>query len=371
MKVNLPVVFSQWDDRWGKEWLGFNTKLPYNIYNYGCLLNCLAMICRYYGKDEDPLSLNGKLKDIKGFVSGGNYVWGSITKVYSDIKERLTQTPSPLTDSQFQEIKTALDNGYPVMLEIDYNPKTSQPDMHFVLCCGYNPSNENDLTIADPLGGKLRSLKDYLGWYKPSARKSIERYVIYEGKTPVESAGKVLIDKKELKVLNFVKEQWVKLVAYLEIGTDPNNTLYEDVQRVIGGFKSRVTDLQKQVDFANTEVKNREEQVGRLKNQLLESEKLQKALNIKLNEALKQASGTVGLYEGRIKELQGQVDTLAKEKGSLKTEIANQKTEISNLKTKIENIAKPSMEDASITTLMLVLIKKILHFKRGGESNAE
>ena len=371
MKINLPVVFSQWDERWSKELLGFNKALPWNIYNYGCFVACLAMVCRYYGKNEDPLTFNNFLKSKNGFVANsGNYIYGSITRCYSDIKEKRTDTPSPLTDSQVQEIKTALDNGFAVIFEIDYNPKTVASDQHFVVCCDYNPSEENDFTIADPLGGKLRSLKDYLGWYKPSARKSIEQYLIYDGKKPIESAGKVLVDKKELEVFNFVREQWVKLVAYLEIGTDPNSTPFEEAQRVIGGFKSRVTDVQNQLDTANAEVKNRTEQVGRLKGQLLEQEKLQKALNNELKEALKKVGDSAGLYEGRIKELQGQVDTLAKEKGGLNTEITTLKTEIENLETKIEKLAGLTLEDMTTMTIMLCLIKKLLGRKKGGEQGA-
>jgi len=364
MKINLSVIFSQWDSRWGKLYLGFNTRLPWNIYNYGCLLSCLAMVCRYYGKNEDPASLNELLKKYRGFADGGNYIYGSLTRCYSDIKKKRIDTPSSLTDGQLQEIKTALENGYPVMFEIDYNPRTVKADQHFVLCCGYNPSNENDFLIADPLGGKLRSLKDYLGWYKPSARKSIEQYIIYEGKTPTESGGKVSIDKKELAVLNFVKEQWVKLISYLEIGSDPSTTHYEDVQRVIGGFKSRVTDLQKQLDTATTEVNNRIEQVSRLNEQLLQQDKLQKALSIQLKDALKNQGNLTGVYEARIKDLQGQVNALSKEKGGLNIIISQQETKIKDLEVRIENIAGLTINDMSATTILLFLIKKLL---KGGK----
>jgi Sec-independent protein translocase protein TatA len=373
MKVSIPVSYSQWDDRWSKEYLGFNTSLPWNIYNYGCLLACLAMVCKYYGKDENPLSLNNLLKSKKGFVANsGEYVWGSITKCYSDIVERKTETPTKLTDTQIQEIKTALDNNYPVMLEVDYNPKTVKADMHFVLAVDYNPSDENDFTIIDPLGGKTESLKKYLGWYKPSCRDSIERYVVYEGKVPEESAGKVLIDKSELKTFNYVKEQWVKLVSYLEIGSNPNTTPFEDAQKVIGGYKSRVTDVQNQLDIAKTEVKNREEQVSRLKEQLLEQEKLQKALSDQLNEALKNSGNVAGLYEGRIKELQGQIDSISKEKGALNITISQLQTEIKNLENKVENLVALTVNDMPLSTLILYVVKKLLSkiSLKGGEKNA-
>jgi Sec-independent protein translocase protein TatA len=367
MRINLPVVYSQNDDRWKAEWLGFNIKLPYNIGNYGCLDSCLAMVCKYFGKNENPLTLNNLLKEKKGFVAnGGEYVWGAITKCYPDIKEKMIQTPSLLTDGQVQEIKTTLDNGMPVVCQIDYNPKTNQPDMHFVVVVDYNHSDENDFTIADPINGKIRSLKDYLGFWKPNARNTIERYITYEGKKPAEVAGQVSVSQVDYKIFNFVKEQWIKLISYLEMGTDPNLTPFEDVQRVIGGFKSRVTDVQKQLDFSNTEVKNREEQVSRLKDQLLEDEKLQKALNIKLNEALKSSSSMTGLYEGRIATLQGQVDTISKEKGALNNKITQQETEIKELKIKVDNLSLSTIEDMSSPEVFVLFIKKLLSLKKGG-----
>lgn len=180
-KVTLPQLYSQWDSRWGNILLGFNTQQPYNIYNYGCLITCLAMTAKYYGYSVDPASMNDKLKAVNGFASGGLYIWGSFVKVYSKLKEKKTDTPQALTDAQYNEIKSALDKGYPVMLQIDYNPKTVENDMHYVLAIGYNPADENDILVADPLGGKERSLKDYLGWFRPSMRKTIEQYVILEG----------------------------------------------------------------------------------------------------------------------------------------------------------------------------------------------
>jgi hypothetical protein len=329
------------------------------------------MVSKYYGKNENPLTLNTLLKDKKGFLTNsGEYIYGSLTRCYTDIKEFRTDTPSALTDTQVQEIKTALDNGKPVVLEIDYNPRTVKADQHFVLCVDYNPSEENDFTIADPLGGKVRSLKDYLGWYKPNARNTIEQYIIYEGNPPVESAGKVLIDKTELANFYKVKEQWIKLVGYLEIGTDPNLTTFEDAQRVIGGFKSRVTDLNNQLTVALADIKNREEQVSRLKEQLLENEKLRLDLNTKLIEALKNSTASAGLYEGRITELQGQVDGLAKEKGALNIKVAQLEVEIGNLKTRIENLAVLSISDLSTLTILLFLVKRLVTLK-GGEQGAK
>src|SRR3990167_7452091 len=140
MKINLPILYSQWDERWAKLLLGFNSDPQFDFYNYACLIASLAMGCRYFGKEVDPVILNDKLKEIKGYTKGGgNYVWGSITKIFSDIKENKVETPSLLTDTQIGEIKTAIDNGYPVIIGIDYNPKDVDFDSHYVVIVGYNP----------------------------------------------------------------------------------------------------------------------------------------------------------------------------------------------------------------------------------------
>ena len=75
------------DSRWGNVFLGFNTQLPYNIYNFGCLITCIAMVCKYYGKEENPLSINDKLKKVNGFVSGGNYVPDAIENDRKSVPE--------------------------------------------------------------------------------------------------------------------------------------------------------------------------------------------------------------------------------------------------------------------------------------------
>jgi len=176
------------DNRWGSALLGFNTDPRYNIHNYGCLLVCLAIVACYHGKNVTPKDMNELLKDVGGFSNGGCYNWGAISKIFKDIEERWVGTPRPLTDSQMDSIKEALDSGFPVIAQLDYNPRTAKLDMHYVLFIGYNPEDENDFTIVDPLGGKVVSLKKYLGWWRPNARRTIEQFIIYEGAVSTYSA---------------------------------------------------------------------------------------------------------------------------------------------------------------------------------------
>jgi len=160
------------------------------------------MVCRYVGYAENPSTINSKLQDNNGFRPGsGLYMWGSIKRLFEKItEERVVTTPDPLSDAQVGEIKQAMDNGWPVILQIDYNPRTVSLDMHYVLAIGYNPNDENDLTIIDPLGGVEKSLKSYLGWWRPSIRKTIEQYAVY--KCDVES------DNDELEKMRESRDRW-------------------------------------------------------------------------------------------------------------------------------------------------------------------
>lgn len=126
------------------------------------------------------------------------------------------------------------------------------------------------------------------------------------------------IDVSLFERIRDASEKFDKVVEYLEIDTnDPTLTPYEDVQRVIAGYKSRVNDLTKQLGESQGEVENREEQVGRLKGQLLNEQKAHSAEVIKLNKDVKNEQELRRVAEGRVTALQAQVDTISKQKGDL------------------------------------------------------
>jgi prefoldin subunit 5 len=142
-----------------------------------------------------------------------------------------------------------------------------------------------------------------------------------------------------------------KVCNYLEF-TNSKTTSFEDIQRVIAGYKSRITDLTNQLNPLASEIKNKEEQVSRLKTQVTEIEKLNSELTKKLTEALNSLPGMQKVYEDRITVLQGQIDTLAKEKGE---SIAT----IQTLKTKVDDLIKNQTSVLTIKDLILLIIGKI------------
>jgi uncharacterized protein YvpB len=208
--ITLPKIYNQNDKAWKRKKLGRCKNLT--IGSDGCLISCLAMVSEYYGHEINPEEMNEKLIKKGGYANGCLYIWGTLPKIYKDISERRIRTNYRLRDNNINDIKTALSNGYPVMLWIDYNPKTAVNNMHFVLAIGFNPDNENDITIADPIDGTLKSLKDYLGWFIKDARRTIEAYIIYKGK-PLEDFYNVNIDslQEAQKEIKYLKEGFKRI----------------------------------------------------------------------------------------------------------------------------------------------------------------
>lgn len=361
MKVNLPILFSQTDSRWDTIFLGFNTALPYNIHNYGCLLCCWAMCDKYFGKDTDPARLNAMYVSMgtgKAFDKGGNYIPGGNNLAFGDIKESRTATPSTLTDAQINTIKTSLDNGYPVIIGLDYNPKDVDYDSHFVVIVDYDPSDENNFTIADPLGGRLHSLKDYLGWYKPSARVTIESFVTMTGPKPKLNGDTVPVLKKDYDQYIKNSDQWQKLVKYLKPENDPNVTPFEDMQTVIAGIKSRQTDLENQLRqaiadkaAAETEVANQKDKLANTEAECQRTLKLQKAEYDALKATIPDVAKLKGQYEGTIEDLEGQLREAQKTVGLRDLDI-----------TRLTNELKLCQSDLQNYSMLEKLIKGILNF---------
>lgn len=352
------------DSRWSGILLGYNTQAQFNIYNYGCLINCLAMVARYYNKAYDPAGINKAFKDMgagKAFVAGGgDYVWGGFHLLFGDIEEKRIRTPDLLSDAQIGEIKSAIDAGYPVMVQLDVNPRTVENDQHFVLIVGYDPNDENNFTIADPLGGKLHSMKDYLGWFKPNARNTIEQYAIYKGPVPKIPASSIPVPADVFPVLVHKSTQWDQTTNEYLPGQDPAKTTFDNLKAVITGIKSRITDLTNQVASAQADSKSKDERISNLEGQVLQEQNLKKDLTDKLNDALKSSAQVVGVYEGKLKEKQGSIDTLIKEKGDLNTQLAQAQAQLKASQDELKKAKEGSVAQLSVADLLSLILKKLL-----------
>jgi len=149
MKLTIPL-FSQRDPRWKDIKLGTSTVS--NIGNYGCLLTSCAMVCKYFGKDTDPLKLNEDMKKVKGFYNGSYWIWGKLSEVYPDINfdwdifnnGNFQSIPADLT-----MIDKLLNEKIPVIVQVDFVPGDKVQE-HWVVVKG----KEDDYLINDPWTGE-------------------------------------------------------------------------------------------------------------------------------------------------------------------------------------------------------------------------
>ena len=129
-----PNYLSQRNPQWANEHLGFDTTVT--IGTDGCALTCLTMLVNGFGFNETPSSMNRKLKDLgsgSGFL-GSLIVWPGLTRAFPKILFRhiivCRDAPAPIN-----EINATLDQGQPVLLEIDRSPAPGLQN-HWVVVYG-------------------------------------------------------------------------------------------------------------------------------------------------------------------------------------------------------------------------------------------
>lgn len=310
MEIKLTKIFSQNDEEWRKDRLG----LDGTIGGVGCLMTCVAMLLNWFGHDETPKTLNQKMNNNEGYL-GNFWIWQTITAIFPDISwgNLVGGLVDPLTDAQMKYIKARIDEGYPVLLQIDNIPATSKLDEHWVLAFKYDG---DDFFVADPWDGAVKRITSW----GVQPQKLIYAYAYYKGKPVATVKPTITIPVEERDWLVEGATVRKQVAEYLQISS-PDHTPFDSIQRVIAGIKSSVTDYQSKWQTELTERKNRDEQIGRLKDQLIEEGKLREDLTKKLNDVILNTPTITKVYEDRITVLQGQIDNMGKEKGELNNQL--------------------------------------------------
>ena len=190
MQLNLSNIYGQRDERWANILLGYNKsgildafKHEYNISWYGCLIACLGILV-----DKHPDEVNNILKDGGGFSKdSGEFIWPKCTLLGLTQDYVSPEWLGPATIQGMDKAKEYLDNGYPLLCEIDFNPATNGEEMHFVLIIGYDGDK---FIIADPWTGMIESLDKYGGF-----QRALIQYRVYNKKF---SKGEEFLDYKIL-----------------------------------------------------------------------------------------------------------------------------------------------------------------------------
>ena len=330
-KLQLQEYYSQRDSRWSSKMLGFNAAgTQYTIGNYGCMITSVCAYLCAVGHKETPDTLNTKLKALGedvGYTKGsGLFIFNSLKLLYPDIVMDYVSAKwtGPVPDSGVQKMRDLIDQGEALITEVDFYPSTVMEDMHWVLVYGYTDSG--DFYIMDPWTGTKILMSTY----------GIPSRVMYcyrtYGKTIPAEGSTAVTDAETFEKLVHNSTQWDETVKYLEITSYPKDTQFEDVQRVIAGYKSRITDLQTQLTTCQAELANREEQVSRLKQQVLDEQKLRNSLSEQLTVALAEKAQVIGVYEAQLKAKQGQIDEMGEEKGELNTNLALAQADLTTCK---------------------------------------
>src|SRR4030042_950627 len=237
-KLQLQEYYSQRDSRWSGKMLGFNPAgTVYTIGNYGCLLTAICTYLCAVGHKETPDTLNDKLKALGpdvGYAKGSGLItFNSIKLIYPDIVMDYVSSKwtGPVPSTGIQKMRELIDAGEALVTEVDFFPSTPMEDMHWVLVYGY--TDNGDFNIMDPWTG-TKTLMSIYG----TPEKVIFCYRTY-GKTLSAEGDTAVTDATTYAKLVHNSTQWDETVRYLEIITDPKDTQFEDVQRVIAGLKSR------------------------------------------------------------------------------------------------------------------------------------
>lgn len=139
---------------------------------------------------------------------------------------------------------------------------------------------------------------------------------------------------------NMVKKsnQWDETCKYYDLG-DPNHTMFERLKNYISGIKSSETtcnnnlnDTKLELAKEKSERENREEQVGRLKDEVIEKDKVINSLTDQLKSREGSESETIKVLRGQLEAMTNKYKDEAKAKGEVLNQVAEWKTKYESCK---------------------------------------
>jgi len=254
MKRLIPKLQnSQRDNRWGSILLGNNSLSQFNIYNYGCLITCFG---NYIG--ETPQSVNSHKEMFTN--GGGDFIWGKSTAIGLNNTYTSPRFEDAVPSSEVVKMKGYIDQGKPLIMEVDFNPSTISEEQHYVLVIGYDDSGE--FIILDPWTGSVVSLGVYGG-----VSRAMYTYRVYDKtlafetspvddcpaklkeKTELETYLRGEIDKKQARIDTLLNENDTLSKQNLSLQTDLQSVKDHDKVTLDAALSKQRTDLL--IDFAS------------------------------------------------------------------------------------------------------------------------
>lgn len=166
---NTFPMYLQGDSAWGSKTIPGAGSMK----NYGCAINCSAMVAKYYGCQTDPGTLLNYLTGHSGITSEGKLDWQSVVNSGNGILTSYKRVSySGLAD--MTAVNSMIDSGKPVILEVRCKLSSGAFSQHFVVCTS---REGNTYYINDPLSGRT-TLDKYYYWDGGAAR-AIYGYCVF------------------------------------------------------------------------------------------------------------------------------------------------------------------------------------------------
>jgi hypothetical protein len=242
---------NQRDPRWANERLGTGANNKTTIGSHGCLITCIAMIAGI-----TPPEVNQRLISINGYAASSTgvlnlVIWGKLTEAI----------PWITVGARASYDNAVVSKNLPCVIKVDGTRIGAT--QHWVVFIG-------NQTMNDPWNGVQRATN-----YYPALGYAI-----------VKKTGEKENMSDEYGNMVWKSTQHDGTVKYLYGDKNPREVPSEEIVNHIGGLRSRITTLDKELGTLKAEVENREEQTSRLKVQVSEAESEIKDLRIKLSEKI-------------------------------------------------------------------------------------
>lgn len=291
---------SQRDPRWGSILLGFNTSLPYSIYNYGCLITSLANYI-----DKQPDEVNQILKDNNGFVNGGNFVWAKCTAL--GLNEQYVSARCqavPLYSTEVTKLRDYIKQGQPALCEVDFNPATDGEEMHFVLAVGFT---DTEIIVIDPWEGQQET------WSDAAFQRNTYQYRVYDKKLPTTTTD-VMVQVESKVFENLVRKASIYDKVYQKLNvSDSESVVLGELDKLIS-YQDTLVQRERQLQSASEKITDLDKQLQELQAQ----QDLIKIENAKLQEQMTTQSNTITTQGQQITALS---DALQKLKAAAVTKV--------------------------------------------------
>lgn len=297
------TIYSQRDTKWASIFLGYNTKLPYTIGNYGCLITSFGMYI-----DKTPIEVNDLLKANDGFQNGGNFVWSKCTILGLNQTYVSPEYVGPVTTQGISKMKELLDSGLPLICRLDFNPATEGEEMHFVLITGYE---DDKFFAADPWTGTIINLDVYGG-----VKRAVIQFRAYDKKiASVDTNLQQELDKCRLSRDN----HWQDLMKI------------KDGLMVVGEYS--IDNILNRIDSLNTS----ERQLGEKEKQLT------------------QVQSELVTISNQLKTKLDDYQKLKDDITNLNKKLTDFGLDINNLDNSIENLKKQTIQPKELTWFQLIV----------------